>query len=105
MQSVKEEGREDPGVKVGSTVTQRSPSQEKKVIVFFRHGKDRDQPGVSGLPNVPAGMPGGQESIAQPVQSPRDGDMRVEMGNCRRSRMTQEDMEFFYSAMVEVRDQ
>jgi len=71
METITEEGLA-PGVQIGSTVIPESTQKEKKVILQFRHGKDRHPSGMRRLSIVEERMPGCEEPAAEPIQPVND---------------------------------
>ena len=68
MQSIRKEGGMASGVQIEPTTDIKSPGQEKKVILQFRHRKDGNQPGVSGLSSLAIPVLGNPQPAAEPVQ-------------------------------------
>ena len=75
MQSIREDGgltRQQQTDPIVSTDTTDLTQKEKKVIIQFRHGKDRHPSGMRRLSIVEEPVPRCQEPAAEPVQPVND---------------------------------
>lgn len=106
MQTTEEEGTcPVPNGQAVKTTENESTLKDKKVIIPFRNRQAERQQGMPLVPGVSSGMQGSKDQGTKSIQPSNNGNLREEMGASRRSRMTPEDLEFFYSAVVGLRKQ
>lgn len=102
MQSLKEEGK-GPGVEVGSSTGTRSTGREKK-IVPFRVSQTPDQSRVPELSGIPGRLLRCVDTVPAAAPVSLGDNVRREMGEIRRERMTPEDRKLFYESIVLARE-
>jgi hypothetical protein len=78
-------------------------SLSKGAVLPFQYREAENFPSMPGLPGVAERMPRCANPIASAFQGTTANDMRRQMGEVRRSRMSQEDQAQFYAYIRDLR--